>query len=523
MGIGAHFNWGRESNAAMELINKIGISSIRDGYNWANFEKEKGVYTEPESYTNYLGNAQKNNFDVLIAATYGNTLYDMATQQYMPETDEQRQAYVNYILEMLKLNNDKIDVVEVWNEPDSVTYNPGAYDRPEVYIRLLKAVSEAVRLEYPHVKIAGPSLSSATLSQKKDWLETFLSASITDDEGNEHFASEYFDIVTIHHYALNYDRSVKRTTETLGEIKYLLEKYGCGEKEIYHTEFGATHLERSSGSIIKNDLSLQAAKLAKYYLGLLGTKAGDRYYIYDLSNDGFAENVMGYNYGLTESHEADVPYAAKPSLLAVANINKLIGEKNTSEFKTVVLDECVHAEQHYAYEITFGGASDESIVTALFTDNEDVNYTFDSGGKTTFFYDIYGNQFEIKPTDGAYVLTIGQYPVFAIQQKEEAVLDVYSEKGSILSAKEFCTESNVNITAEFFLDSDEEFDIIIAYFENNTLLSSEVINSSVMKKDENKYTYQINQEINEDVNCIKIFLWDSLNTLKPIIKQCEFN
>lgn len=523
MGTGAHFNWGRESSVAMEIMNKIGITCIRDGYNWAKFEKEKGVYEEPESYTSYLYNAQKNNFDMLVAATYGNTLYGMTSQQYMPETDEQRQAYVNYILEMLRLNHDKIDVIEVWNEPDTVTYNPGAYDRPEVYIRLLQAVSEAVRSEYPHVRIAGPALSSATLAKKKEWLELFLTTAVADDNGNEHFASEYFDTVTIHHYALNYDRSIKKTTETLGEIKALLEKYGCGEKEIYHTEFGSTHLERVDGSIKENALSSQAAKLSRYYLGLCGTKAGSRYYIYDFSDDGFAENVMGYNYGLTSSHEADVPYAAKPSLLAVANINKLTGGKSAGSFKTVAVDGCSHTEQHYAYEITFGGDADESVVTAIFTDNEDVNYTFNSD-KETVFYDIYGNLLEIEPTDGAYALTIGQYPVFAvIRQYDAAVLKVYSENGSISSVNEFYADSNVSITAELFDANQQAFDIIVGYYNSNSLLSAKVINSSAMIKDENKYTYRIDNDINEDVNCIKIFLWDSVDQIRPITSKCELN
>lgn len=438
IGIGTHFSWGRDSKAGLEIIKNIGISNIRDGYTWADFELQKKVYTEPQTYTDYLANADENGFNVLVTAAYGNTLYDMSTQHYLPETDEQIQAYVDYVLEMLKLNSDKIEVVEIWNEPDVSTYNIKSFDKPETYLKLLQAVSNAVRCEYPALKIAGPTLSSATLSKKTDWLKELLSTSIVGEDGKKHFASEYFDVITIHHYALNYDKSIKTTLETLAKVKDIFAQYGCGDKEIYHTEFGASHIERESSSkTVKHDLYFQAEKLARYYLGLYASNVGDRYYIYDFSNDSLADNILSLNLGLVGSHIADVPYYAKPSLLAISHINKIIGTKEATSYKTFECG-CLHSStRHYGYEIKYGNMLDDSIITALFTDSEDVLYTFRTDGKFTEFFDLYGNRLDnILVVGGECTLTIGKSPIFAKTYLTESQMQVGIEnKNVVLSGR----------------------------------------------------------------------------------------
>lgn len=380
----------------------------------------------------------------------------MSTQHYLPETDEQIQAYVNYVLEILKLNHDKIDVVEIWNEPDISNYNLNACDRPEAYLKLLQAVSVAVRREYPDVKIAGPVLSSATLTKKTDWLKSLLSTSISDEDGAQHFASEYFDIVTIHHYALNYDRPVKTTLETLAEIKNIFTQYGCGDKEIYHTEFGASHIEReSSEKIVKHDLYFQAEKLARYYIGLCSSNVGDRYYIYDFSDDSLADNILGSNLGLVGSHMAEVPYYAKPSLLAVSHINKLIGTKEAVAYNTFECG-CQHSgSNHYGYEIRYGSVLDDSIVTALFTDSEDMQYTFHTDGKFTEFFDLYGNRLDdVSVTDGECMLTIGKSPIFAKEYQTKSEIHACAGNGNIILIGRL-GESGQSVTVKVVNQEDE--------------------------------------------------------------------
>lgn len=425
IGIGGHFNWGRDSAAGIEIIKNAGIAHLREGYSWANFETAEGEYYEPESCTEYIANAQEKGISLLVAATYGNKLYGMASTQHMPETDVQREAYVNYIMEMLQRNHDKIEVLEIWNEPDSKSYNPDFYSTQANYILLLKAAAVRVREKYPNIKIAGPVLSSATLETKQAWLEAFLSA---DSDGDGVYdAKDYFDVLTIHHYAKDNKYSVTKIVSAINRIKDLMEKYDY-DKELYHTEFGANHIERVYDStkkraiMVKHSLDVQAQRLSAYYLGLHAAKLGERFYIYDFSNDDFAENVKGYNYGIVHSHESDVPYAAKPSLLAVANINRLVGGAEESEYTELELPGCTHGaeEEHRAYMMSFTNSSGQKTY-AFFTDCVETAFTLPQTGAHTAFYDMYGNTLNAELQNGEYNFKAGVSPVFAKVYPENTI------------------------------------------------------------------------------------------------------
>lgn len=613
MGVGGHFNWNRDSAVGMEIIKKTGIANIRDGYSWAVFETQKGVYNEPDYYTAYINNAYNNGLTVLEAATYGNKLYGMTSSQYMPETDKQRTAYVNYVLKMLRLNEGKIDAVEVWNEPDSESYNPGKAGDPTDYVKLLKSVYEGVKAEYPNIKICGPSLSSATLETKKDWAEKFLSADIDGD--GEYDAYKYFDIITIHHYAMNNGYSVEKIIDRLTELKNLFSQYGCEKKEIYHTEFGTHNIAKEYNTELKHSImyqeskSAQAAKLSRYYLGLCAADMGERFYIYDLSNDDFAENVAGYNYGLTESDESDVPYAAKPSLLAVANINRLTAQADIAEYSAEELTECVHEDKHSVYVMSFNDIVKNQKVYAMFTDSEAVSYTLAEEGSRMEFFDMYGNRLNYEPVDGAYTFTISSEPVYArvyygeenditaykkadsvgirgtlygsaqgdmvsikifdengnmvyVDQSvldaelsfeftfkpgntnaeytvkigtrafesvyelsfdagrlERARLRVYSGENEIKNMQDFNSAQKLTFSTEIYDSAVDGFDMVMAYYKDFKLIDIRLINSSQMLRQNNNYSINIIDFANTDADAVKVYLFNSINNIQPVVKN----
>lgn len=403
LGIGAHFNWGRENEKGIEIIKGAGINLLREGYSWSEFEKTEGNYVQSDTNTEIINNAYKNDVKLLVMAGYGNTLYCGDHYKNMPVDDTSRKAYADYIHEMLRINPNKIEVVEVWNEPNLESYNYNGASASN-YVKMLKAVHDRISEDFPDVKIAGPALAHSFLEEGHIFMEEILSADIDGD--NECDAYKYFDVITLHHYTTDYTKVINHVKD----FRQILDSYNCGDKDIYVTEFGnseiggAYYIDTKEGTKTLNGEDKQASMISRFMLTFMGATDTKRWYIYDFSNDGFVENYAENNFGLVESVEHTVPYAAKKSLLAVSNINNLISSCDLAEYST----------KNYSYEIKFTDTKNEFDVYAFFT-NSSTNrvLSFEPAGEKVEFFDMYGNKLNFLDTDGVYEFEVSTDPIYA--------------------------------------------------------------------------------------------------------------
>lgn len=400
IGINGHFNKGKESENGMEILRKAGFANIREGYYWEEFEAEKGVYKETANATECYTNAELNQMDILVLAAFSNTNYS-ETERHIPATDEEREAFANYVYEMLKARDGKVNVVEVWNEPNLEKFNANNLGQ-EDYVRLLKAVYEKVKPDYPHVKIGAPAISNVQYIDS--WLPDMLASDIDGDGSYD--AYKYFDVLTMHHY---WRHKLPEVVGGINAIFNYMEQYGCEDKEIYHTEFGAQetvsqyNATTGKGTMVKLGEEKQARLLSQYYLLLQGNNLGQRFYIYNFSDNGLAENVQHNSLGIVKPDNFRVPYAAKPALLAMANINSLL--KNTDSAEVV--------QSGNVNVIKYSGTNFDEEVYALFTFNGEDTYTFTPVCDDVEFIDMYGNRLDIPWENGGYTLNISERPVYA--------------------------------------------------------------------------------------------------------------
>lgn len=433
MGIGAHFNWGREYEGGMSIIKKMGINNIRDGYAWDETEKEKGIYTEPQKLTSYLAAAKEKDFGLLLLAGYGNSLYGL-DKYCLPKTDTQREAFACYVENMLKVHGESIKTVEIWNEPDITTFNKNGAT-PEDYAKLVKAVYDKIHTEFPEVEISGPVISQSLTESGQAWLERLLKC---DTDGNNVYdMAEYLGAISVHHYPQGHYLTVSESVEKLKTLNKLLEKYGCGSKPRYHTEFGLVSLDNryfsrycsNDGVLVNRGDKKCAAQLSQYYLQLSVNDIADRFYIYELADNGLAENSGLL--GLTKSVSGDVPNEAKPALIAMANINRLTGG-----FEGV--SENVSGNVH---KLLFKRDETGQELVALYTEEKDgsVEYTFNSEGKTAEFFDMYGNLFNPVSENGEYKLTLAEEPIYVrLSGESDGVFEAVYDAGAVrLSGKLF--------------------------------------------------------------------------------------
>ena len=400
IGINGHFNKGRESENGMKILKKAGFGNIREGYYWKDFEVEEGVYEEIANCTECYSNAEENEMDILILAAYSNTIY-CETERHLPATDAEREAFANYVYEILKARNGNVDVIEIWNEPDLEKFNANALGQ-EDYVRILKAVYEKVKPDYPNVKIAAPAISNVYFINT--WLPDMLAADIEGDDSYD--AYKYFDILTIHHYRRY---KLPQVVSDITPLFAYMEQYGCADKQIYHTEFGVHETvtqynpTTGEGTMFKLGDDKQARLLTQYYLLIHGNNLGDRFYIYNFSNNGVIENLQTNSSGIVKPDYYRVPYAAKPAFLAMANINNLL--KNTDSAQ-VIESGSKNVLKYFNRDLNIE-------VYAFFTFEGKDTYTFTPMGENIEFFDMYGNRISIPLNNGSYTLNISESPIYA--------------------------------------------------------------------------------------------------------------
>lgn len=408
-----HVSWenARLPETAVDIVKNAGFSQVRDSYLWSAFESTKGVFTEPVRYTNLYSELRAKDVGSYAICAWGNSLYGMETDNHMPITDEQRAAFANFVCHVIEENIDVVEAVEIWNEPDLKSFNPGEAS-PEDYAKLLKAVYTKVRSnpKYDHVKIAAPALAGVT-----SWLYDFLNADLDGDGKCDSY--KYFDILSVHHYGQTYVDSANKYLEVINNLN----DYNAQDKEIYHTEFGSHQAYNNDANDTSGFTSehMQASRIARYYLTIHAMDTGDRFFIYDFTDEPLATELSEKTFGITHAYDHDVPYLAKPALLAVSNINNLLCESYSDEYTD-------YFETTDGIAVaTFQSAFDKREVKAMFRkftqgheEEGSVVYRLpaDSDAEKVTFYDMLGNKKHYSLVGDCYEIDVTHEPVYAVYE-----------------------------------------------------------------------------------------------------------
>jgi len=216
LGVQTHFSQGW-STTLLSKLKDLGITEIRDEQEWNKVEIKTGQYSFPTGLTNYMDKAEAIGVDTLLVFTSANTLYDSGKTPYSAEG---RQAYANYIVNVLQKYGTQVKEIEIWNEFNGGGFNsPTGLDDATHYTQLLKTVWDTVKPLFPDVKILGGS----TLSVGVGALEEIFQKG----------ALNYMDAVAVHPYRDN----PEHVDDELSHLNDVMAKYGA-VKPIYATEFG---------------------------------------------------------------------------------------------------------------------------------------------------------------------------------------------------------------------------------------------------------------------------------------------
>lgn len=304
-GVMTHFaqNWPTD---IMPLLEKAGVANVRDEAYWDHIESQPGQFVFPANFEAYMAGLKQVHVTPMVPLDFENRNYDGGNTPY---TQEGVDAYARYCRQALAHYGDQIKTVEIWNEYNgSFAKGPATADRPDTYVKMLKAAYTAIKADRPDVVVLGCSTSGTPLP----YLERVFKAG----------GLKYMDAVSVHPY--RYEKAPEGLERQIERVETLIEKYNGGQpKPIWVTEIGwyvKTKLTPGEMPVTEAD---QAKFVVRSYALLFSAGVAKAYWYLFRDYGPFA--TMGL---VRSPDDPQGRYAIKPSYVALATmIRQLAGMK----------------------------------------------------------------------------------------------------------------------------------------------------------------------------------------------------
>lgn len=250
-GVMTHFSQGWSTDW-VSVASSYSIPNVRDELYWNNIEIQKGVYSFPTAYDDYMNTLKAAGISPLIELDFENDNYDGGNTPY---TTTGIAAYARYAVKVLQHYGKQIKNVEIWNEYNgSFCTGPATNDRSGTYTKMLKAAYAQIKTARPDVTVAG----GATIDVPLPYWEKLM------QDG----ALSSMDVLSVHPY--RYNSPPEGIEQDILALQKLTKKYNGGKtKPIWVTEVGWGIQDGSNPGEMVIDETTQAKFLVRAYALLL--------------------------------------------------------------------------------------------------------------------------------------------------------------------------------------------------------------------------------------------------------------
>ena len=251
-GVMTHFAKGWSTDI-IPLIEKAGISHVRDEQPWRLVERQPGHYEFPPRLSAYMSELAAHHLDALIVLAFSNPLYD---GDQTPFSDAGRAGYAAYARAVVQHYAPALSAVEIWNEYNgSFCAGPCRGDRPAYYTPMLQEAYKSVKAANPLLTVLGGAAVPIPLPYFRGLF----------DKG----ALDAMDAVVIHPYR----RQPEGVGEQIESLRQLMARYGA-QKPIWATEFGDLADMRKNRDdvaryLVRMSVLLLSAKVDRLYWYLM--------------------------------------------------------------------------------------------------------------------------------------------------------------------------------------------------------------------------------------------------------------
>jgi hypothetical protein len=306
-GVSAHLSEHDPLDIASALVT-MGTSMVRDDATWAKIETTKGVYNFAPIDT-YMHVYQQSNISPLLILAYNNPFYD---DGLTPHDSVGFTAFANYAKALVSHYGPELKAVEVYNEYNVKFSNGPAARDPGCYAQMLKATYQAIKSICPDVTV----VVGATFCIDLGWFDDLFATG----------ALAYTDVISVHPYSfvtIDSDTPEFRgIAKSLQSLQELIKTNNHGQtKPIWITELGW-----SNAFNITNELE-QAHYLVRS-IALSLSVGVQKFFWYDLLNDGTDKHNLEQNFGLLRRPDAAGYYTPKPAYTAYAVLVRLLANRS---------------------------------------------------------------------------------------------------------------------------------------------------------------------------------------------------
>ena len=198
--------WGQDQagvDKTMDMIKATNVSAVRLMIPWAGVEATQGTL-DWSSIDKTVNSAAARNIAVVGMVNSTPRWAVVSGGQYLSSRPASPAAYADFVAKFVARYAGKVAAVEIWNEPNSVTFWTPTPD-PAAYTELLKAA-------YPKVKAVDPSV--VVVSAGLGAIQSFGSVTINPvayvTQMYAAGAKPYFDALSFHPYlyTLNFSGGV---------------------------------------------------------------------------------------------------------------------------------------------------------------------------------------------------------------------------------------------------------------------------------------------------------------------------
>lgn len=456
-GVHMQVNGGKDKNIerVFHFIENAGLGNVRTDLGWDITENEDGTYSHSVSGESYIDRAvvesQKTGVEILglLSESAMNDKYPGNDDGGFNNTEAYLNGYYDYAYTIANKYGDTIKAWEVCNEVNYVSrykkdengeflYDKEGnhiteHDLGENYAPILLKAYEGIKVAKPDNTVISTG-SSVFMDNEGNNMPQFAHGWLSVAENDT--ANTYFDEFGVHSYHPGMPPEVRDCwvrnadypsgTDWKTREDYLknniLKSHGFGDVKTWVTETGYY-----VGTIYGDVRTEEIAAAYNTRLLLQNEIYGyhDKFFIYNLINEGFDLKDPEHNYGMlchwtNEEWETRSAYAAKPQYLAMAQWNKMM---NGAEFLNVdrvyvpgiFKENEILVTPYDRYDAEFKKGDDIiHVVWDVYDNSEPVTVENTENKKYTIVYDMYGNAVDKLSYSDSYTYDAGKVPVYVL-------------------------------------------------------------------------------------------------------------
>ncbi len=373
---------GPDVDGSMQILNNLGVGTIKDGVRWYEYESTKGVYglaaTKKERLQKEIAYAQEHGVK-LIVAFHGDNPDIYNTADKIPRDEDALEALRAAAESFAKEYKGQISSFSFTNEPDLSRRQDVL--SCEDFAEALSYFAQGIRAGNPDAEIIGVNVSQVNT----EWIEGLIRAG----------AGEYIDAVGIHPYQGPGSPESLKWVDMTSAVRKMLQSYGYGHIKVYGTE------GNSPESKAYNTPLQQGFNLVRTYALMEATGCIDAFaphQLYSLLQSGDDEN----GYGIIEPWaDKKNPCSAKPAYVQVCNFSALTADKRNIGL--------VNSGNVYIHHYSKDNGND---VLMMYADRSVKKVSLKINTAKGKMYDHYGNSDEVSALGGEYTFILSDTPTY---------------------------------------------------------------------------------------------------------------